>query len=124
VSEQINMTELLKERYTGPQAYLLTSLLGLVSVPSMPNVLTEKNADGKIIWDVKLTINGIEVSFIDLLARWDEGMDAEIQNKVEDAIPDAVTKAVQQLQERVNQIDEHLGDWVEELVREAEGNGT
>jgi hypothetical protein len=119
VSEQINMTELLKERYTGPQAYLLTSLLGLVSAPGLPEVLTEKNADGKIIWDVKLTINGIEASFTELLSRWHEGMEHEIEEKVQEAIPEATRRAIQRLEAKTEELEDYLDTWGDTVAKGA-----
>jgi hypothetical protein len=116
VSDKINMTELLKERYSGPQAYLLTSLLGLVSVPSLPNVLTEKNADGEIIWDVKLTISGIDVSFTELLSRWDEGMEHEIEERVAEAIPNSAKAAIERLRDQMDKMEDKLEDWADAVV--------
>jgi len=118
MSDRIEMQELLEHRDKGDvQDWLLSSLMNLATPEIMSDSFQKREKDDKTHWDISLTINGIDISFIELHELWHGRWDHEVKKTVENMLPDAVKKAIERLREKMDEVEEQLQECVYDFQR-------
>ena len=119
MSEKIDVTKAIAER--GANAFLEISLMHLAGQNRRKHMealskTTGEGDDEKVIWDVSLTVNGIELSLVQLIERWRKNWTQAVEEGVQSAIPDAKDAAIRHIREKVDELDDQLDEWVDEVV--------